>query len=110
MLPSKKRLSRAQFGVFLKNKDTKTVFNKLGTLKYQKSSQNRASVVISSKQQKSAVKRNTLKRRLYSLFEEYFKKSKDLNNYILYTSKQSQELNFGEIKELFYAFFKKNTK
>lgn len=110
MLPSKKRLSRDQFGVFLGNKDTKTVFNNLGTLKYQKSFQNKVSIVVSSKQQKSAVKRNALKRRLYSLFEEYFKNNKNSNAYILYTSKQAQTLDFDEIRTLFYELFKKNTK
>lgn len=110
MLPSKKRLSRDLFTLFLSSKDIKTIFNNLGTLKYKKSNENRASIIISSKNEKRAVYRNKLRRRLYSLFADYFKKSDHSNHYILYTSKQSINMSLEEIKNLFNELLKKITK
>jgi ribonuclease P protein component len=110
MLPSKKRLSRSSFTLFLASKDLKTVFNNLGTLKYKKSLINKASVVISSKHEKRAVYRNKLRRRLYVLFSDYFKGASDQNQYILYVSKQAPILSFQDIKTLFYELLKKTTK
>jgi ribonuclease P protein component len=110
MLPSKKRLSRPDFDNFLVSKDIKVVFNNLGTLKYKKSIQNQASVVISSKYEKRAVYRNKLRRRLYSLFGVIFKNPNKPKQYVLYISKQAPILDFEILKDKFYELIKKTTK
>lgn len=110
MLPSQKRLSRSQFTQFLVSKDIKTVFNNIGTLKYQKSLTSQASIVISAKHEKRAVYRNKLRRRLYGIFHEYFKTDNSPNQYILYISKHAPTLEYTELKNLLYELFKKITK
>lgn len=117
MLPSQKRLSRNDFTLFLASKEIKTVFNQLGTLKYKKSPENkasatagRASIVISSKHEKRAVYRNLLRRRLYTLFTAHFKVAIDHNQYVLYVSKQATSFKYSELKTLFYELLKKTTK
>lgn len=110
MLPSTKRLSRYIFTAFLASPGIKTVFNPLGTLKYKEGSGFRASVVISSKYEKRAVSRNKLRRRLYSLFEQYIKDFGGTSEYILYTSKQAPKLDYTQIKVLFNELLKKTTK
>jgi ribonuclease P protein component len=110
MLPSTKRLSRDSFNLLVSSKDTKVVFNNLGTLKYKKAPNNKASVVISSKHEKLAVVRNKTKRYIYSLFSEVFKNLPEGNEYILYTTKNISKLEKEEIKGLFYELIKKTTK
>ncbi len=110
MLPSQKRLSRSEFTQFLASKDIKTVFNHLGTLKYQKSLISQASIVISSKHEKRAVYRNKLRRRLYSVFDAYFKDNVDQNQYILYISKQAPTFEYSQLKTLLYELLKKAAK
>ncbi len=110
MLPSRKRLSRLEFTQFLASKDVKVVFNPLGTLKYKKSLISQASVVISSKHEKRAVYRNKLRRRIYSIFEAYFKDNNDQNQYILYISKQAPSFEYSQIKAFLYELLKKTTK
>lgn len=110
MLPSKKRLSRRSFDSFVASKDAKTVFNNLGTLKYKKADQNQASVVISSKNEKRAVYRNKLKRRIYNIFKEHFLENGDKNQYVLYTAKKASLFSYGELRVLLNELFKKITK
>lgn len=110
MLPSKQRLSRKEFELFLAESGLKTVFNNLGTLKYKKDPKKAFSVVISSKHQKLAVLRNKLRRRLYSLFKDYCDTTNTSFVAILYCSKQATKLNQIEIKELFHELLKKTTK
>lgn len=110
MLPSQKRLSRSDFKEFVDSANSSVVFNNLGTLKYKKSISNKASIVISSKNEKLAVKRNKLRRRIYVLFQVFFKNTTEPGQYILYTSKKTSNLSFDEIKGLFYDLIKKTTK
>ena len=107
MLPSQKRLSRPAFSVFLASKELKTVFNAIGTLKYQKNVIDKASIVISSKNEKRAVYRNRLRRRIYSLFGNVFKETDNKNLYVLYVSKQATSFTYEDLRRLFYELFKK---
>ena len=110
MLPSHKRLSRTDFTHFLESKDIKSVFNTLGTLKYQKSLNLQVSIVISSKIESRAVYRNKLRRRLYGAFGAY---SKDLSTsgvYVLYVSKKAPTMSLTELKTLLYELLQKTTK
>lgn len=97
MLPSNKRLNRRDFLEILSTPGHIIVYNKLGTLKFVKNNQPALSVVISSKNEKKAVKRNLLKRRIYKIFAD---QKVDLRG-ILYVSKNSSNFSFPEIKELF---------
>ena len=96
MLPSSERLSRAAFNEFLEIPGHITVYNRLGTFKFKKTPSFRISVVTSSKHEKRAVVRNTLRRRVYSRFSTL---SCSMTG-ILYTSKQSYSFTFSEIKSL----------
>ncbi len=91
-----KRINRQEFGFFLKN-PYKTVYNKLGTLKYKKDINKKISIVVSSKHEKRAVKRNKIKRRLINLYQ----KSKLSGVVIFYVSKQSYNIQYDETKSLF---------
>ena len=110
MLPSKKRLSRSEIKVFLEKKTIKKVFNSLGTIKYNNSQENKACVVISSKSEKLAYKRNKLKRIIYNLFSEFFKNSQENKEYMFFASKTATKISFEELKTLFYELYKKTTK
>jgi ribonuclease P protein component len=110
MLPSHKRLSRTDFTHFLESKNVKSVFNALGTLKYQKSLNLQASIVVSSKTEKRAVYRNKLRRRLYSAFGAYFKDFSVGGQYILYISKKTPSMTLLELKTLLYDLLQKTTK
>lgn len=110
MLPSSSRLSRSSFGQFLLKKDTQIKFNKLGTLKYVHNPSNKVSIVISSKNEKRAVYRNKIRRRLYSLFMTHFKTDKNSREYVLYLSKEAFKFEFQELKKLFYELLEKTTK
>lgn len=107
MLPSKKRLSRAQFSSFLASPSLGSVFNKLGTLKHKKSLENKASIVISSKVEKKAVRRNYIRRRLYQVFMEYFLSSATKGEYVLYLSKQASKFTREDLKTALYDLLKK---
>jgi len=110
MLPSTQRLSRTQFTNLLESKDLKSVFNTLGTLKYQKSLTLQASIVISSKIERRAVYRNKLRRRLYSAFKTYSKEFSNGGRYILYISKKAPSMGAVELKNLLYELIQKTTK
>ncbi len=110
MLPSTKRLSRAQFTAFLASSSVKTVFNPLGTLKYKESATPKVSIVISSKHEKRAVFRNKLRRRLYTLFRHSILESTGVFEYIFYTSKQAPKIDHAQLTVLFNELLKKTTK
>jgi ribonuclease P protein component len=110
MLPSNQRLSRQEVTFFLKNLDNKVVFNRLGTFKYQPlspqdKSTSKITVVTGSKQQKKAVLRNQLRRRIYTLFKNNPYEIKI--HAVMYVSKQSYELSFQEIKDCLYVLLSK---
>jgi ribonuclease P protein component len=107
MLPSNKRFSRSEFSQFLTNKGIFVVFNRLGTLKYTIPSKiTRFAVVTSSKNEKKAVSRNKLRRRVYSLVNSL---SVPLQG-VLYVSKQSYTLTYDEVKSLFNDLYTKAQK
>ncbi len=101
MLPSKKRLTREQFNIVTKSPAIKTVYNRLGTFKYLPI-KGGISVVTSGKNEKSAVVRNRLRRRIFSLITKHTPFSG-----VLYVSKQSYRYSFEEIKSLYNDLFKK---
>lgn len=96
MLPSKARFSRSQFSDFLANKGVLVVYNRLGTLKYLPSPFPQLSVVTSSKAEKRAVVRNTLRRRIYTTIGTQKPQIKG----IVYVSKQSYGFTSTEVKTL----------
>jgi len=101
MLPTTARLTRAQCSELLKNPSIKGVFNRLGTLKYIKTDTNKGFCVITgSKQQKKAVKRNKIRRQLYTIFSIFYK-NKDKSPIIamLYVSKQSYLMSYDELSK-----------
>ncbi len=105
-LPSFMRLTRSQCNEIVK--DHSVVFNRLGTLKYTFKNKG-LSVIVSSKNEKKAVRRNKLKRRLYSI---YFQQNVSIQA-MLYVSKHAYSMEFNELKNLFHdllAKTQKNTK
>lgn len=95
MLPTTNRLSRAGFTAFTNRSDLKTVYNRLGTLKFTAGT-TKFTVVTSGKHEKRAVVRNKLRRRVYSQISV----KKPSITGVLYASKQSYTLSFDEIKTL----------
>ncbi|MFZ4500118.1 MAG: ribonuclease P protein component [Minisyncoccia bacterium] len=112
MLPATARLTRAQCSELLENPKLLVVFNRLGTLKYVPTLENKAfSVITGSKAQKKAVLRNKLRRRLYSLFSTYYKTNpKKPIIGMLYASKASYELSFSELSLIFNDLLAKTQK
>jgi ribonuclease P protein component len=104
MLPSNTRLSRSEVTNLLSTAGVKVVFNRLGTLKYVKSIENKGfSVVTGSKAQKLAVRRNKIRRQLYTLFGQ----NKPEIQGILYVSKQAYEMSFDQLVFNFNELSKK---
>lgn len=108
MLPSNKRLDRNSFKSLSESRNINTVFNRIGTLKYVKNTDKyRFSVVISSKKEKIAVKRNKLKRRIYSIFENYYKNNNNFIHGILFLSKDAYLMEFSSLKTYIYEILDK---
>lgn len=105
MLPKAQRLSRTQFLELIENPTLRTIYNRLGTLKYVHASLPTLSVVTSSKHEKNAVKRNKLRRRIYGIFPR-----NSTIEAVVYLSKQSYQMEYSEIKSLFYELLQKTTK
>ncbi|HVY36046.1 MAG TPA: ribonuclease P protein component [Candidatus Paceibacterota bacterium] len=103
MLSKKERFTRKQFEEFLSEKSARSVYNQLGTLKFVPSKEKRFSVVIASKAEKRATKRNALRRAIYSLFK---KETQPISG-ILYVSKQATTLQKETIRECFNDLLKK---
>lgn len=112
MLPSKERLNRAQFTDLLNNSEVLTIFNKVGTLKFTKNLYNKGfSVVLSKKNEKSAVKRNLLKRRVFSIIQSFLKEYTDFSiTGIIYLSKNAYIMEFSSLKTGIYDLLKKTSK
>ncbi len=108
MLPSSQRLSRKQINDFLKNKDIKVVFNKIGTFKYYGTPTSALTVITGSKQQKKAVLRNKLRRQLYTLFGKQTLKVPI--SAMLYVSKQAYDMSYADLKQYLYELLQKITK
>ena len=107
MLPSNERLTRAQCFSLLSNTNLLVVFNRLGTLKYLPSSTIGLSVITGSKQEKKAVARNKLRRRLYSIFSKQL--VKNLTG-MVYVSKHAYSMSFDELTTLFNDLLAKTQK
>ncbi len=107
MLPSTKRLTRRQVSSLLETPGLKVVFNRLGTLKYIKTTQDKTAftVVTGSKHQKRAVLRNKIRRQLYTLFD---KNEKIAFIGILYVSKQVYDMSYIELKTNLDALVQKS--
>ncbi|MBY0328502.1 ribonuclease P protein component [Patescibacteria group bacterium] len=119
MLPATARLTRAQCSEILKNPTIQSVFNRLGTLKYIKSFENKGnsgekyglSVITGAKIQKKAVRRNKIRRQIYTIFSQYSKKTDSTECIaMLYVSKQSYLMSFDELSQQFYELLKKTQK
>lgn len=68
-------------------------------------------VILSSKVFKKAVTRNKIRRRMFSLIENYLKERKNLTNrkilgILIYPKKEIQELKFSDLQEKVYNIFK----
>ena len=92
MLPSQQRLSRIEFDTLLASPDLQVVFCRFGTFKYRKAEKTLISVVTGAKQQKKAVRRNALRRKLYTVFCGYPVQG------IFYASKQAYDASFEELQ------------
>jgi len=65
-------------------------------------------IIVSKATNKSAVKRNLLKRRLRTILKEVLKNRKQQNQTIfLYTKKSTQTLKYKELKDELDSLFKK---
>lgn len=106
MLPSRERFTRSECASFLTQKGLQTVYNRLGTFKFIPASVRQILVVTSSKHEKRAVCRNTLRRRLYSLSG----RSTTIFKGVLYVSKQSYIFSYDEIAALHADLYAKASK
>lgn len=109
MLPSKERLSRADF-VDLLNGSGLSVYNTFGTVKYKKSLLNKGfSVVLSKKHQKRAVKRNLLKRQIYSVIRLFLAQNPQFPTIsgAFYLSKKAYTMSYIELKDYIYELLTK---
>lgn len=99
-MPTNARLSRAQCSILLKIPSLQVVFNSLGTLKCTKGIEsNGISIITGSKQQKKAVVRNKLRRRLFTIFCNFYKNSEKPLLCMLYVSKQSYMMSFEVLEK-----------
>lgn len=108
MLPSNARLTRAQHAETLADAEIRTVFNKIGTLKFTKNLYYKVfSVVLSKKHQKSAVKRNKIRRQIYAISRLFTPFS---FTGVLYLSKNAYIMEFNQLKEYFNELLAKTQK
>lgn len=111
MLPSKERLTRAQYAELLSNPEINTVFNRIGTLKFTKNLYNKGfSVVTSKKHEKKAVRRNKVKRQVYTVAQELFSNPLFSFSGVLYLSKNAYTMEYEIIKNSLYDLFAKTQK
>lgn len=107
MPPKQKRLPRALWDSLRGIQGSQSAFSPYGTLKYYPYKMAHFSVVTSSKHEKRAINRNTLKRRIYSLFTQ---KAPLSGIYIFFPSKQAYTLSYEALSESFKGLFAKVTK
>lgn len=104
MLPSTKRLTRLAFPSVLSDTSLMVVYNGLGTLKYLSATTRKCAVITSSKHEKAAVRRNKMRRRIYTLMADFPGVA------IFYASKQSYGMEYSQIKHLWYDLVAKTQK
>ena len=101
MIPKKNRISRHEFpshkerglrvfsplfsGVFYKNSDILV-------------KESRISVVVSKKTAKTAVVRNSLRRRFYDAFSPYLQALNSIRTIVLYPKKEAEKASFSTLK------------
>lgn len=107
MPPKQKRLSRALWTSLRAIKGSQSAFSPLGTLKYYPYPTPHFSVVVSSKHEKKAISRNSLKRRIYTLFSKH---PIEKGIFIFFPSKQAYTLSYEALSQSFSDLFKKVTK
>ncbi len=99
------RLTKSGWESLKKEKPTMSAFTSIGSLKvYKSTDKTKISVVVSSKQEKTAVKRNLLKRRGYVVLNKLV-----LNKgvYIFFPSKKAYNSSFLDIKEAIAVLYEK---
>lgn len=99
-----KRLPRALWDSLRGIQGSQSAFSQYGTLKYYPYKTTHFSVVVSSKHEKRAVKRNILKRHIYSLFTQ---KNPISGIYIFFPSKQAYTLSYEALSECIKNLFTK---
>lgn len=101
------KLKKSDWESIKQKKPIISAFNALGSLKiYKNTEKTLVCVVVSSKYEKSAVKRNLLKRRVYSLLNlSPLKKGV----YIVFPSKNAYKSSFFDIKKLFAELYEKSS-
>ena len=104
MLPSKERLKRRDFPI-VTQPGAFSVYNSIGTLKLIKTKTVKYAVVTSSKQKKSAVERNKLRRRVYCILQEIAPPTPIFG--VLYISKNAYNFSYEEIKNNIKNLFEK---
>jgi ribonuclease P protein component len=111
-MPTKARLTRAECSTLLTTPSLQVVFNSLGTLKFVKTVSNKGiSIITGSKQQKKAVIRNKLRRRLYTLFCQFYNNSEKTPVIaMLYVSKHSYTFTYDVLEKEFNALLTKAQK
>lgn len=97
MPPKGERLSRKEWQQpFFKQKANRFYTTDLFTCKYFSQEKNQYAVVMSSKHEKSAVKRNIVKRRLYTLIR---KTEKRTGVYLLYPTKKAYTSSYEALQQ-----------
>lgn len=117
MLPSKNRISRKDFPAH--NMQGFRVFSPLFTAVFYKGSdknsrpgresadsESRASVVVSKKTAKSAVLRNTIRRRFYDLLAPFFKEATTTTTIVIYPKVDAKKAEFSVLKTEIERAFK----
>jgi ribonuclease P protein component len=99
MISKKKRFTRAEFAAFSAQKTLKQAYNRLGTVKFHTAETFKLAVVTSGKHQKSAVIRNKLRRRVYTIFGRAAENGALPYAIILYASKASYTFPYESIEQ-----------
>ena len=108
MLPQKNRIPRKDFpghkvqGFRVYFPFFTAVFYKPG----KEVSMSRASVVVSKKTAKSAVERNTLRRRFYDLLAPFFREAVEVTTVVIYPKADAQKAEFSLLKREIEKSFK----
>lgn len=93
MLPSKNRISRKEFPAH-KVQGIRVFSPYFSAIFYNGATESRASVVVSKKIAKTAVARNTLRRRFYDLLAPYFKEISNPITVVVYPKTDALKTQF----------------
>ena len=101
MLPKKERLTSKMFDRFFSS--GRRINSDLWQIVYVPSSDFRAAVVVGKKIDKSAVKRNRLRRQVYNLLYRYHKYHQRNGAYLILTRPPIKTTTFAEIKDKLHS-------